>query len=227
MMLERAKLADQKYANGTAGSLEGLPFAFKDNIAFNDEPCSGCTPAFWGRIPKDTAEVAKRLLGAGVIPSGRTIMHELAYGITSNNAFTGSPRNFYNREFSCGGSSGGSGGVVGADIVPASLGTDTGGSIRIPASTNGVFGYKPTIDRWPQDYGILMTKLRDTVGPMARSMEDIVMFDNIVTGNNTDIPNPKDVRIGVPRSHYWEKLDPDVAQQGEEFLVRLKVILNF
>ena len=86
-------------------------------------------------------------------------MHELAYGITTNNSFTGPSHNFWNFDHVTGGSSGGSGGVVGADIVPIAIGTDTGGSIRIPAHTNGVFGYKPTINYWPSDYGIKMTHL--------------------------------------------------------------------
>jgi mandelamide amidase len=84
-----------------------------------------------------------------MINVGKTNMHELAFGITTDNEFTGPARSFWNRDYSCGGSSGASGGVVGADIVPVALGTDTGGSIRIPSNNNGVFGYKPTINRWP------------------------------------------------------------------------------
>mmetsp|Transcript_2713 Transcript_2713/g.324 ORF Transcript_2713/g.324 Transcript_2713/m.324 type:complete len:110 (-) Transcript_2713:687-1016(-) len=109
-------------------------------------------------------------------------MHELAYGITTINAFTGNSRNFFNRDHSCGGSSGGSGGVVGADLVPGAIGTDTGGSIRLPSSNNGAFGYKPTIDRWDSNYGIKMTHRRDTVGPMTRHAEDIALMDTAVTG---------------------------------------------
>lgn len=97
--------------------------------------------------PKKTSKVVSLLLEAGAINSGRCNMHELAYGITTTNSFTGNSRNFFNKDFSCGGSSGGCGGAVGADITPVALGTDTGGSIRLPCSNNGLFGYKPTIDR--------------------------------------------------------------------------------
>ena len=151
--LERAKESGKRYANGTARPLEGIPVAFKDNIDIEGEPNSGGTPAFWNRKPRRTSTLAQILLDNGAIRAGRTVMHELAYGITSNNSFTGPARNPHNIQYSCGGSSGGSAGAVGADIVPCALGTDTGGSVRIPASSCGVFGYKPTIGRWPADYG--------------------------------------------------------------------------
>ena len=153
-LIKQAEACDQRYDQGTARPLEGLPVSFKDNINIEGEPNTGGTPAFWNRKPTRTSTLARILLDNGAIRAGRTVMEELASGITSNNFFTGPPRNPFNKEYSCGGSSGGSGAAVGAGIVPCAIGTDTGGSIRIPASSCGVFGYKPTIGRWPADYGM-------------------------------------------------------------------------
>lgn len=111
-------------------------------------------------------------------------MDELALGVTTINEFTGNSLNFFNKNYSCGGSSGGSAGAVAADIVPIALGTDTTGSIRIPSAFCGVFGYKPTIGRWNCNFGIKLTDLRDSIGPICRSAEDIAYLDRVVTQQN-------------------------------------------
>jgi len=134
-----------------------------------------------GNRPKFNATLWERLLNYGGINGGKTNLHELSFGTVSNNAHYGPAKNAYDETRCAGGSSGGSGGSVGLGVLPISLGTDTGGSIRIPAAYNGVVGYKPTINRWPADYGVKLSHIRDTIGCLAVSMSDVVLIDEIVT----------------------------------------------
>ncbi len=222
-MLQKAKEADARYQSKTNRPLEGILIAMKDNIDIEGEATGACTPGLAGLKPKHTAEVAKRLFDAGAIHAGRTNMHELAFGVSTINTYTGPSHNFYNFDYTCGGSSGGSGGAVGADIVPAALGTDTGGSVRIPSSYNGVFGLRTTSGRWPADYGAKMSHVRDSVGPLTRSANDIAILDHVMTG---EAPHgelsPGEIRVGVARPHFWEGLDSAVKEYAEKFLVALK-----
>ena len=223
-MLKEAKEADVRYQSKTNRPLEGILIAIKDNIDIESEPTGAGTPGLSGLKPKHTANVAKRLFDAGVIHAGRTNMHELAYGPFTVNKYTGSSHNFHNFDYTCGGSSGGSAGAVAADIVPAALGTDTAGSIRIPSSCSGVFGLRPTIGRWPSDYGAKMTHMRDSVGPLARSAGDIAILDHVMTGEEPphEELSPTEIRIGVARPHFWESLDTEVKEYAEQFLTCLK-----
>ncbi|XP_071810221.1 mandelamide hydrolase-like [Asterias amurensis] len=222
-MLQKAKEADARYQSKSNRPLEGILIAIKDNIDVEGEATGACTPGLAGLKPKHTAEVAKRLFDAGAIHAGRTNMHELAAGASTINTYTGSCHNFHNFDYTCGGSSGGSGGAVAADIVPAALGTDTGGSIRIPASFNGVFGLRPSSGRWPADFGVKMSHVRDSVGPLTRSANDIAILDHVMTGEEPlDVPLPAEIRIGVARPHFWEGLDSAVQDYAEKFLAELK-----
>ncbi|XP_022095447.1 uncharacterized protein LOC110981813 [Acanthaster planci] len=222
-MMDDAKEADARYRRKTHRHLEGIPIAVKDNIDIEGEVTGAGTSGLAGRRAKRTAEVVRRLLAAGAINAGRTNMHEMACGITSANLYTGACHNFFNYDFSCGGSSGGSGGAVGADIVPVALGTDTGGSIRVPASFNGIFGLRPSIGRWPADFGVKFTHLKDSVGPLVRSAKDIAILDSVMTGEEVyrDLA-PSEIRIGVPKSHFWEDLDPEVQTYATECLEVLR-----
>lgn len=116
-----------------------------------------------------------------MINCGKTNMHEFAFGNLSTNGFYGDAVNAFDKSYLTGGSSGGSAGVVGTGTAPIALGTDTAGSIRNPASNNGVVGYKPTINRWSCDFGIKMSHSRDTIGPIGVCMDDIALIDEIVT----------------------------------------------
>ena len=174
-MLANAAIADKRYKEGIARPLEGIPLGVKDNVNTTDGPVTGGIGSLKGNIPKFNSTLMVRLFDAGVINAGKTNMHETAFGTTTNNAHYGPARCAMDYERSAGGSSGGSGVAVGNGTLPIALGTDTGGSIRIPAASNGCVGYKPTIGRWPADYGLKMTHYRDTIGPIGNCMSDIVL----------------------------------------------------
>ena len=121
-MLAEARQADARYRDGTHRPLEGVPIALKDNIDVKGQVTGACTPGLAGLKPRRTAEVARRLLEAGAIQAGRLNMHELAYGVSTRNAYTGDSHNFHNFDYTCGGSSGGSGrGNDGGDSVITTL----------------------------------------------------------------------------------------------------------
>ncbi|MBL8662298.1 MAG: indoleacetamide hydrolase [Candidatus Odyssella sp.] len=215
-----AAASDQRRKSGKVGALEGVPLVLKDNIDTAAMPTTGGTPALKNHRPKQDAPVAARLVAAGAVILGKTNLHELAYGITNNNAAFGPARNPYDPTRIPGASSGGTGVAVGARLAPAGLGSDTGGSVRIPAALCGIFGLRPTLLRWPQAGIVPISHTRDTAGPMARSMNDLVLLDGVVTGGAlTEAPAElKGLRIGVPRGHFWENLHADTAKIAEDTL---------
>jgi mandelamide amidase len=180
-MMDDAKTADSNYKNGNPRVLEGIPIGLKDNINTMDSPTTGGSISLLNHIPKYDCTIWNYLKTAGMINAGKANMHEFAFGTTSKNAHYGPAKSAFDSSRSAGGSSGGSGGCVGTGTVPVSLGTDTGGSIRIPATSNGVIGYKPTINRWAADYGIKMSHGRDTIGPLGVTMDDIALLDEVVS----------------------------------------------
>jgi len=222
-VLDRARKSDKRYDLGRARLFEGIPVALKDNVDTTFQPTTGSTASFAGRVPKRTSEVAQRMVDAGMNVVGKTIMHELAFGITTNNHYTGTVSNGRNPDHTCGGSSGGSGAVVGAHLVPVALGTDTGGSIRIPSACNGVYGYKPTIDWYPHNYGIKMTHLRDSVGPIATYLDNILEVNKLYYGTDVHYRdlNPRNIKIGLPK-YYYSALDEQVEGAAREAIDRMK-----
>jgi Asp-tRNA(Asn)/Glu-tRNA(Gln) amidotransferase A subunit family amidase len=150
-------------------------------------------------------------------------MQELAFGPTSNNAAFGPVRNPYDRSRIPGGSSGGTAALVAARLAPAGLGTDTGGSVRVPASLSGVVGFRPTTLRWPQDGIVPISHTRDTAAPIARCVADCALLDGIVTGGPTSLApiNLEGLRLGVPRGHFWDDLDAEVEAILADALARL------
>jgi mandelamide amidase len=150
-------------------------------------------------------------------------MRELAFGPTSNNAAFGPVRNPYDRSRIPGGSSGGTAALVAARLAPAGLGTDTGGSVRVPASLSGVVGFRPTTLRWPQDGIVPISHSRDTAAPIARCVADCALLDGIVTGGPTSLApiNLEGLRLGVPRGHFWDDLDAEVEAILADALARL------
>ena len=145
--LKAARRADQarhRCDPRELGPLHGVPLVIKDNIHVAGLPNTAGTPGLRGFVPEDNAPVAQALLDAGAILLGKTNMHELAFGITSNNAAFGGVRTPYDKSKFAGGSSGGTGSAVAARLAPGGLGTDTGGSVRIPSALNGIAGLRPT-----------------------------------------------------------------------------------
>jgi mandelamide amidase len=225
VVLEAARAADLYRASGKAlGPLHGVPIALKDNINTAAFPTTAGTPGLRRHRPKANAPVTQALIDAGAIVFGKVGLHELAFGITSNNAGFGAIHNPFDPKHVPGGSSGGSGAAVGARIVPASIGTDTGGSVRVPAAFCGVMGLRPTVKRWPQAGIVPISATRDTAGPLARQAADLVAIDAVVTGASAALAATplKGMRIGVPRSYFWQDLEPETARLCEAALDALK-----
>jgi indoleacetamide hydrolase len=220
-----ARRADQQRQRGDRlGPLHGVPLVLKDNIATVDFPTTAGTPGLAAHRPKRNARIVQLLLDAGALVLGKANLQELAYGPTSNNAAFGPVRNPYDRTRIPGGSSGGTAAAVAARLAPAGLGTDTAGSVRVPASLCGVTGFRPTTLRWSQAGIVPISHTRDTAGPMARDVADCVLLDGIVTAGAREVA-PADLeglRLGVPRSYFWENLDAEVGQILETVLVRLR-----
>jgi indoleacetamide hydrolase len=219
-----ARAADQRRASGAAlGALHGVPLALKDNLDTIDYPTTGGTPGLAGNRPKRNAVIVQALFDAGAIALGKCNLHELAYGITNNNAAFGPARNPYAPDRIPGASSGGTGVAVAARLAPGGIGSDTGGSVRVPAALCGLVGLRPTTGRWSQAGIVPISHTRDTAGPMTRSVADCTLIDGIVTGGPLEIAQAslKGQRMGVPRRHFWENLEPELGQICEDTLKRL------
>jgi mandelamide amidase len=220
-----ARKADTLAARKTfAGPLHGVPIVVKDNIHVAGLPNSAGTPALRDFVPTRNAPVAEKLIRAGAIVLGKTNMHELAFGITSNNAAFGPARNAYDPSRIAGGSSGGTANAIAARMAAAGLGTDTGGSVRIPAALNGIAGLRPTLGRYSQDGITPIAHTRDTAGPMAREVADLVLLDTIITGARDRVTAAplKGLRLGVCRALFFRSLDPATEQLADATLDRLQ-----
>src|SRR5580692_2124996 len=219
-----AREADQRRASGASiGPLHGVPLALKDNLDTTDYPTTGGTPGLAGNRPKRNAVIVQALFDAGAIALGKCNLHELAYGITNNNAAFGPARNPYAPDRIPGASSGGTGVAVAARIAPGGIGSDTGGSVRVPAALCGIVGLRPTTGRWSQAGVVPISHTRDTAGPMTRSVADCVLLDGVVTGGPIEVAPAqlKGLRIGVPRKHFWADLDTELEKICEGTLRRL------
>ncbi|WP_246081071.1 amidase family protein [Modestobacter altitudinis] len=204
-----------------AGPLAGVPLAVKDNLDTSDLPTTGGTPALRDSRPGRDQHAVARLRAAGAAVIGKTNLHELALGITSNNAAFGPVRNPHDATRSAGGSSGGSAVAVATGVVPLALGTDTGGSLRVPAAHCGVVGWRPTTGRWGTGRTVPISRTRDTAGVLATSVADVALVDEIVTGESAPAPSGRPLRLGVPRQGFFDDLHPEVAACTERALERL------
>ena len=223
----QAKAADDELARGAdRGPLHGIPIAVKDVFDTRGVRTTCGSVIFENHVPERDAAVVEKLEAAGAVLVGKADMHELAYGITSNNPHFGTVHNPWDPDRIPGGSSGGSGAAVASDMVFMAMGSDTGGSIRIPASFCGTVGLKPTYGRVSR-YGVMPLDFTlDHMGPLARSVRDAAVVLNAIAGHD-----PRDatssrragwriraragcsirgVRIGLPQNFYFERLDPDV-----------------
>lgn len=217
-----ADMADTRRREGKARKLEGLALGLKDNIDTKDLPTTGGTGALIGPARAD-APALERLRGEGALAGAKLNLHELAFGITSNNGAKGAVHNPWKRGLIAGGSSGGTAAAVAAGIVPTGLGTDTGGSVRVPAALCGIKGFRPTTGRYPGGGVVPLSQTRDTIGPMAQSVADLALLDAVMAGDATPLAPrfPGSLRLGVPRRVLWENLEPGVAERCEGVLEQL------
>lgn len=223
--IDAAKRVDRrKQAGASLAPLEGLPISVKDNINVSGWGTSGGTRALKAFRPQEgESPLVTRLRAAGAIVVAKTNMHELAFGITNVNSdpFPGTARNPYDPSKITGGSSGGAAASVAGGIVPCALGTDTSGSIRIPASLCGVVGFRPTVgngasNRRYDSTGILpISPTKDTAGLMAGCVADVVLLDAVLTGSEPSArPALRGVRLAVPPC-LWADLDDGVRSTME------------
>jgi mandelamide amidase len=222
---ECARHSDQRRAQGhQLGALHGVPICLKDNINTASMPTTACTPALRGHRPAVDAPVAAALFNAGAILFGKNTMHELAFGVTCNNSSFGTPRNPYDARMIAGGSSGGTAVAVAARLSQAGIGTDTGGSVRVPAALCGLAGLRPTVQRWSQDGIVPISATRDTAGPLSRSISDLALLDSVVTGDEGPISmgTLRGVRLGMPLPYFWENLEDETARLCREAVAVLK-----
>lgn len=233
LALDDARRAETELLAGVhRGPLHGIPIGLKDLIDTAGIETSAGSAVLRGRIPTEDATVVHRLVEAGAVRIGKTNTHEFAWGTTTNNPHTGATRNPWNPERIPGGSSGGSGAAVAARLVPAALGTDTGGSIRIPAALCGCVGLKPTFGRVSRAGIIAMSWQFDHVGPLTRTVEDAALVLEVIAGPDPGdfatvpvpvpsyraalVPDVRGLRIGVPRDQFFGLVDPEVLVAVEE-----------
>ncbi|MCW2540987.1 MAG: iaaH [Frankiales bacterium] len=206
-----------------AGRLAGVPFVAKDNINTVQLPTTAGTPSLRGSRTADATAIA-RLRSAGALLVGKANLHELAFGITSNNGGFGPVRNPVDPARSAGGSSGGSAAAVALGVVPFALGTDTGGSMRIPAAHCGVVGLRPTVGRYPGDGVAPLSHTRDTIGVFANSVLTVQLVDAVLAGEVFQEQAPLElstVRLAVPRPGFYDDLDPDIELAVDRWLTTL------
>lgn len=217
----RAVALDDELARGIdRGPLHGIPIAHKDNIFTRGVHTTGGSKIFADFVPGYDAAIVSQLNDAGANVIGKTGLHEFAYGITSNNPHFGAIRNPWDPERIPGGSSGGSAAAVAAGLVPFATGTDTGGSIRIPASFCGVVGLKPTYERVSRKGVMPLGLTLDHAGVLARTVRDVALAFSLIAKHSSGYGPAAHaghhgmslggMRIGVPDNFFVERIAPDV-----------------
>ena len=212
----RAMALDDELARGIdRGPLHGIPIAHKDNIFTRGVRTTGGSKIFADFVPDYDATIVSQLNDAGTNVIGKTGLHEFAYGITSNNPHFGAIRNPWDPERVPGGSSGGSAAAVAGRLVPLATGSDTGGSIRIPASFCGVVGLKPTYERISRTGVMPLGLTLDHAGLLAGTVRDVALAFSLIAKHSSGyVPSPRadlrGMRIGVPENFFVERIAPEV-----------------
>lgn len=223
----QAKKADQEIAAGRyRGPLHGIPISLKDIIDLRNAPTTAASRVRDGHIARRDATVVGRLREAGAIFIGKTNLHEFALGTTNEDSAYGPVLHPLDSTRSPGGSSGGSAASVLAGMAYASIGTDTGGSIRIPSSACGLVGLKATIGELPTDGIVPLSETLDHVGPMCLSVEDTALLYGVLRGISNPEPlasrDVRGMRFGIPRAYFLDLLDAQVAARFDEACERLR-----
>jgi aspartyl-tRNA(Asn)/glutamyl-tRNA(Gln) amidotransferase subunit A len=220
--LAQARVLEAELAAGRRrGPLHGIPIALKDLIDTAGVRTTSGSEQHAGRVPAEDAEVARRLKAAGAVLLGKANMDEFAYNFTSETSFFGASRNPWDPTRSPGGSSGGSAIAVASGMCLAALGSDTGGSIRLPAALCGITGLKPSYGRVSTRGVTPLAWSLDHVGPMCRSARDAAFLLEAMSGRPVTPAARSDVRLGVPRSIFFEGLDPQVERAIDDALKAL------
>lgn len=214
-------------SNRDLGPLHGIPISLKDNLYTAGLCTTGGSKFLRDFLPLEDAAVVTSLKHSGAVFLGKTNLHEFAYGVTSNNPHFGPVRNPWDLNRIPGGSSGGSAAALAAGLCYGSIGTDTGGSIRIPASLCGLVGLKPGLGRVSAGGAIPLSTTLDFVGPMARAVADVaLLFDAIASREKikrrTRATRGQQLRLGVPKHFFLDVVSPDIQQAFESSLVTLK-----
>jgi len=242
--LAQAKVSDEKIAKGKPGIMEGIPVAVKDLFCTRGVLSTACSKILGGFRPTYESTVTANIFGAGAVMLGKTNMDEFAMGSANLNSFYGPVKNPWrrkkdNKALTPGGSSGGSAAAVAARICAGALGSDTGGSIRQPASFTGTVGIKPTYGRCSRWGMIAFASSLDQAGPITRTVKDAAIMLEAISGFDTkdstsaemqtpkfeNILATKDVKglkIGIPKEYNSEKLDPEIKKLWESGAENLK-----
>ncbi|MBV9157619.1 MAG: amidase [Acidobacteriaceae bacterium] len=227
--LGEAAERDQELAQGIdRGPLHGIPTAHKDLFYTRGVLTTGGSLIFRNFVPEFNATVVEKLKTAGAISIGKANLHELAYGITSKNPHYGFVLNPRDVTRIAGGSSGGSAALIAAGFIPVSLGTDTGGSIRIPASYCGIVGLKPTYGRVSVRGVLPLAFSLDHVGPLASCIEDCALVMNAIAGdkdvdfNLAPLHDLRGVKVGVPKNFFFDGVSEEIATAVKKSIAELR-----
>ena len=235
---DSAAESDRRFKEGAPlGPLDGVPIAIKDLIYIEGVRCTAGSRVLENNVATYDAPVISRLKSAGVVLLGTTNLHEFAAGVTSINPHFGPVRNPWDQSRVPGGSSGGSGAAVAAGLAAAALGTDTGGSVRIPGALCGVLGFKPSYGRVSRLGVVPLAPSFDTVGILALTAWDAAALLNVLAGHSKEDMTTADVgtedfvaatsrpvgavRVGVVRNFFFDAIDPGVRASFEGFVSRL------
>jgi aspartyl-tRNA(Asn)/glutamyl-tRNA(Gln) amidotransferase subunit A len=222
----QAREADEEIAAGRyRGPLHGVPISLKDLIDLRGTPTSAASRVRRGHVAARDSVVAARLRTAGAVFVGKTNLHEFALGTTNEDSAYGPVHHPLDHSRSPGGSSGGSAASILSEMCYASIGSDTGGSIRIPSAACGLVGLKPKFGEIPLDGIVPLSSTLDHIGPLCRSVEDAgTLYRVLIGASSPPRVNARDLRglrLGIPRPYFFDLLDPDVAARFDECCNRL------
>jgi aspartyl-tRNA(Asn)/glutamyl-tRNA(Gln) amidotransferase subunit A len=223
---QAARQAERRLSRGEAGALLGVPIAVKDLFATRAIRTTAGSRILKDWVPSHDAAAVARLKEAGAIIFGKTNLHEFAYGVTTANPWWGVARNPHDPTRSPGGSSGGSAIAVVAGLCAGALGSDTGGSIRVPASLCGCVGLKPTFGAIPLEGTVPLGWSLDHAGPLARTVADAALLLDVLTcfdaGRHANRRSTRGLRVGVLKGPIVQKVQPRVSQQVDAAVTALR-----